>query len=89
METETIDIGKGLSAEELDRLIGGRDYLQFLNPRNSLYRERKMKQNPPSRDEAIRLMAKEPNLIRRPILVRGRHVLCGFDAEQWAASSSG
>jgi arsenate reductase len=51
----------------------------FLNTRNELYRERKMKESPPSRTEAIALMAKHPNLIKRPILVKGKQILLGFD----------
>ena len=51
----------------------------FLNTRNELYRERKMKDSPPSRAEAIALMAKHPNLIKRPILVKGKQILLGFD----------
>ncbi len=65
--------------EELDRLIGKRDYREFLNPRNELYRERDMKDHPPPRDEALRLMSENPNLIRRPILVKGTHMVVGFD----------
>jgi arsenate reductase (glutaredoxin) len=68
-----------LSAEELERLIGRRDHTQFLNPRNDLYREKKMEDHPPSRSEAIRLMAKEPNLIRRPVILAGGRVIIGFD----------
>lgn len=64
---------------ELDHLIGNRDYRLFLNPRNELYRERDMKDNPPKRDEALRLMAENPNLIKRPILVKGREIVLGFD----------
>jgi len=67
--------------EELDRLIGKRDYRDFLNSRNELYRERGMKENPPSRQEALRLMAENPNLIKRPILVKGREIVLGFDEE--------
>jgi len=51
----------------------------FLNTRNELYRERKMKESPPSRAQAIALMAKHPNLIKRPILVKGKQILLGFD----------
>jgi arsenate reductase-like glutaredoxin family protein len=40
-----------------------------------------MKENPPSRAEAIRMMAKEPNLIRRPVIVAGGRVVLGFDEE--------
>ena len=68
---------------ELDRLIGNRDYRLFLNSRNDLYRERGMKENPPSRPEALRLMAENPNLIKRPILVTGREIVLGFDEDQW------
>jgi arsenate reductase-like glutaredoxin family protein len=42
-----------------------------------------MKEHPPSREEAIRLMAKEPNLIRRPILRRGNQWVFGFDDEKF------
>jgi hypothetical protein len=48
-----------LSVAELDQWIGERDYQQFLNPRNELYRKRKMRELPPSRAVAIGLMAKE------------------------------
>jgi arsenate reductase-like glutaredoxin family protein len=62
-------------------LIGKRDYLPFLNSRNELYRERKMKENPPSRAEALELMAANPNLIKRPILVKGGEIVLGFDED--------
>ena len=76
-----IDLNDGLSEAELDRLIGERDYRQFLNTRNELYRERGMRLNTPSRAEALRLMSKHPNLIKRPILVRRERILLGCDAE--------
>jgi len=68
-----------LSASELDKLIGSRDYKLFLNSRNELYRERGMAENPPSRAEALRLMSENPNLIKRPILVKGREIVLGYD----------
>ncbi len=74
-----MDLSRGLSVEELDKLIGKRDYRLFLNPRNELYRERGMKENPPGREEALRLMSENPNLIKRPILVKGREIVLGFD----------
>lgn len=79
---ERRDLGKDrLAAEELDRLIGARDYTLFLNPRNELYRARKMKNKPPTRAEALQLMAREPNLIRRPVVIRGGRIVLGFDEE--------
>jgi arsenate reductase-like glutaredoxin family protein len=68
-----------LTAAELEKLIGRRDYKEFLNPRNELYRRKKMKEKAPSRREAVRLMAEEPNLIRRPVVLCGGRVVLGFD----------
>jgi arsenate reductase-like glutaredoxin family protein len=42
-----------------------------------------MKEHPPSRSEAIQLMAKEPSLIRRPIVIRGAQMVLGFDEEAY------
>jgi arsenate reductase-like glutaredoxin family protein len=78
-----VDLNRGLTALQLDKLIGSRDYKLFLNTRNELYRERNMKDHPPSRTEAIRLMSQHPNLIRRPILVNGSKIALGFDPEQF------
>jgi arsenate reductase len=68
-----------MSPAELEKLIGRRDHTDFLNTRNETYREEDMKENPPSRKEAIKLMSKEPNLIRRPVVVAGGRVVLGFD----------
>lgn len=73
-----------LSAAELEKLIGRRDYTEFLNSRNELFRKKKMAEHPPSRREAIRMMSKEPNLIRRPVVVAGGRVVVGFDEEGMA-----
>jgi arsenate reductase-like glutaredoxin family protein len=83
-ELEPRDLDKErLTEAELEELIGDRDYKEFLNTRNELYRSRKMKEHPPSRAEAIKLMAKEPNLIRRPVVLRGSQILLGFDEEAY------
>jgi Spx/MgsR family transcriptional regulator len=82
VELDLRDLGKDrLTTEELDQLIGDRDYRKFLNTRNEVYRQRKMAQNPPTRSEALRLMATEPNLIRRPVVICGDQIVLGFDAE--------
>ena len=78
-EFEEIDLNKGLTVEALDQLIGSRDYREFLNSRNELYRERNMKEAPPSRAEALELMSQHPNLIKRPILVDGARIVLGSD----------
>ncbi len=83
-ELESRDLGKeSLTEAELEELIGRRDYQDFLNPRNEFYRARNMKENPPSRMEALKLMAKEPNLIRRPVVIRGSQMVLGYDEEAY------
>lgn len=40
---------------------------------------------PTSKKQAIDLMLEQPNLIKRPVLVRGSEVLFGFDKDRYAA----
>jgi len=83
-ELESRDFDKErLSASEIEELIGQRDYKDFLNMRNELFRTRNMREHPPSREEAIQLMAKEPNLIRRPVVIRGTQMVLGFDEKAY------
>ena len=89
-ELEARDLAaQPLSEKELDALIGDRDYRLFLNNRNELYRRHKMAELPPSREEAIRLMAREPNLIRRPVVVSGRALVLGYDEPALRALAGG
>jgi arsenate reductase-like glutaredoxin family protein len=39
---------------------------------------------PKSKKEAIALMLENPNLIRRPIVVKGSKVIFGFDKERYS-----
>lgn len=82
LESRSLD-KQPLNKTELDKLIGVRDYKEFLSSRNELYRTRKMKEHPPSRSEAIRLMAQEPNLIRRPVVIRGKRLILGYDEQAY------
>ncbi len=82
VQFEEIDLNRGLTVEALDALVGTRDYRDFLNSRNELYRERDMKRSPPSRAEALELMSQHPNLIKRPILVDGARIVLGSEVGQ-------
>ncbi len=46
-----------------------------------MFKERPL---PASKKEAIALMMENPNLIRRPILIKGSRVIFGFDKERYA-----
>jgi arsenate reductase-like glutaredoxin family protein len=81
-ELDSRDLDKErLSEAELDKLIGTRDYRLFLSQRNELYRTKNMGEKPPAREEAIKFMAKVPNLIRRPVVIRGDQIVLGYDEE--------
>ncbi|MBI3909390.1 MAG: hypothetical protein HY320_00470 [Armatimonadetes bacterium] len=79
------DLGKQpFSEAELRQLIGRRSPLEFLNPRHEVYRQRRMKESPPTSDEAICLMAAHTNLIRRPLLIApSGEVVFGYDEEAY------
>lgn len=68
-----------LDEAEVRALVGEREITPFLNFRNDLYRERGMKQSPPPRDEAFRLLGEHSNLVRRPLLLTEDDIVFGFD----------
>lgn len=82
LELRNLDMQR-LSKNEINALIGERDYKAFLSSRNELYRRRNMKDKPPSRAEAIQLMASEPNLIRRPVVIAGDEIVLGYDEDAY------
>jgi len=77
---EEREYGKNpLSEAELRDLIGEGPIENFLNTRTPLYREKNMKQKPPSKEEAIKLMLRDPNLLKRPVIIKGKKKLTGFN----------
>jgi arsenate reductase-like glutaredoxin family protein len=65
----------------LERHIEAGRFLDFVSTRSPVFKTRPL---PKSKKEAIDLMMEQPNLIKRPILVRGSKVIFGFDKEQYA-----
>lgn len=57
-------------------------FLDYVSTRSPVFKSRPL---PQSKTEAIDLMMEQPNLIRRPILVRGTKVTFGFDTKVYAA----
>ena len=64
--------------EFLEKHIDDKHVLDFVSKRSPVFKERPL---PRSKKEAIDLMMKQPNLIRRPILVKGSRVVFGFDKD--------
>jgi arsenate reductase len=76
---EEREYGKSAFSErELREIIGDDPIEKFLNTRTPLYRDKNMKQKPPSKEEAIKLMLRDPNLLKRPVIIKGKKKLTGF-----------
>jgi arsenate reductase-like glutaredoxin family protein len=56
-------------------------FLDYVSTRSPVFKQRPL---PRSKKEAIDLMVEQPNLIRRPVLIRGSKVIFGFDKEAYA-----
>jgi arsenate reductase-like glutaredoxin family protein len=76
-----IDINKTPPSREfLEKHIDAERFLDFVSTRSPVFKERPL---PKSKKEAIALMLENPNLIRRPIVIKGSKVIFGFDKEQY------
>lgn len=81
MDVEERDINRNPPDRAfLEEHIDADRFLDFVSTRSPVFKERPL---PRSKKEAIDLMMAQPNLIRRPILVRGNKVLFGFQKDQY------
>ncbi|MGB2713416.1 MAG: ArsC/Spx/MgsR family protein [Vicinamibacterales bacterium] len=64
----------------LERHVDEKRFLDFVSTRSPVFKQRPL---PKSKKEAIDLMMQQPNLIKRPIFVRGDKVIFGFDREEY------
>jgi arsenate reductase-like glutaredoxin family protein len=77
-----VDINREPPTREfLEKHIEADRFLDYVSTRSPVFKERGL---PKSKKEAIDLMMQNPNLIRRPILIRGSKVLFGFDKDAYA-----
>ena len=82
MEVEERDINKNPPDRAfLETHIEADHFLDFVSTRSPVFKQRPL---PKSKKEAIDLMMEQPNLIKRPILIRGNKVTFGFDKEKYA-----
>jgi len=76
-----IDITKEPQSREfLEKHIDANHFLDFVSTRSPVWKERPL---PKSKKEAIDLMMENPNLIRRPIMIKGSRVIFGLDKEAY------
>ena len=81
MDVEERDINKNPPDRGfLERHVDEENFLDFVSKRSPVFKSRPL---PQSKKEAIELMVEQPNLIRRPVLVRGSKAVFGFDKERY------
>jgi len=78
---QEVDINKEPPAREfLERHIDADRFLDYVSTRSPVWKDRPL---PKSKKEAIDLMMENPNLIRRPILIKGSKVIFGYDKKAY------
>ena len=87
LELDEHDYAKApLTVAELKDLFAGRDPRDFLNTRSPAFKAMGLAGKSLTAPQAFALMAKEPNLIKRPIVVAGKEMIAGFDRERMRAA---
>jgi arsenate reductase-like glutaredoxin family protein len=64
----------------LEQHVQADRFLDYVSTRSPVFKQRPL---PRSKQEAIDLMVAQPNLIKRPILVKGSKVIFGFDRDAY------
>ncbi len=84
VEFEIVDIIKNPPDRKLlERFIDGDNVKPYLNSRSAIYRELKLGQNLPDKAKAIELMLQDPNLIKRPFIVKDEQGSFGFNSDEF------
>ena len=74
------------SAAELRDLFAGRDPRDFLSTRSPAFKAMNLAGKSLTAQQALALMAREPNLIKRPLTIAGKQIIAGFDRDQLRAA---
>jgi len=89
VELDERDYGKNpFSESELKALFddAGLDPRDFINPKSPAYKAMGLRDKKLSASEAVKLMAREVNLIKRPLIIAGKTVIAGFDKDRIRAA---
>ena len=83
VELEERDYAKNpLDLTDLKELFKGRDPRDFLNAKSPTFKAMGLQSKTLSAEQTLKLMAQEPNLIRRPLVVVGREIIAGLDRDR-------
>lgn len=84
MEYERHDLARNPPSRELlSRLIDEYGLDQVMNRRSPSFKARGLDSSTLSAKKAIELMLDDVNLIRRPLVVRGKKAIFGYDEEAY------
>ncbi len=70
-----------LTRKEIDALLAVAPVADIINTRHKVAKENGWKEKAPSKTAFAKALMAEPNLIRRPILVKGKSFVVGKDLE--------
>jgi arsenate reductase-like glutaredoxin family protein len=71
-----------LSLDELKALFAGADPRDYVNPKSSAFKAMGLRGKTLTPEDALKLMAEEPNLLKRPLVIAGRTIVAGFDRDR-------
>lgn len=77
-----------LSIDELRALFAGHDPRLYLNPKSPAYKAGGLAKRALTPEQALELMARDPQLIKRPLTRVGKQLIAGFDREGLRAALS-
>jgi arsenate reductase-like glutaredoxin family protein len=81
VDVEERDINKTPPPREfLEQQVDETRFLDFVSTRSPVFKSRPL---PKTKREAIALMLEQPNLIKRPILIKNKRVVFGFDRKAY------
>ena len=70
-----------LTIADLKAMFKGADPRTYINPKSPAFKAMGLKGKTLTQDQALKLMAEEPNLIKRPVTIVGKTIIAGFDRD--------
>jgi len=71
-----------LSLDEFRELFKGADPRDYINPKSPAFKAMGLRGKALTAEDALKLMAEEPNLLKRPLTIVGRTMIAGFDRDR-------
>jgi arsenate reductase-like glutaredoxin family protein len=74
------------SLNELKELFKGADPRDYINPKSPAFKAMGLRGKTLTASETLKLMAEEPNLIKRPLVIAEGTTVAGFDRDRYRAA---